>query len=73
MVKGVNDPTTLEALAVREAMALADDLGLHSILVASDCKIVVDDINQKSGASYGAIIHEIIEYYSSFTTCNFFS
>ena len=72
VIKGIHDPTALEALVVRESMALADDLGLNSIHVASDCKIVIDDIKQNSGASYCAIIHEIIEYSNSFSTCNFF-
>lgn len=26
---------------------------------------------RRSGAGYGAIIHEILEYSTSFTTCNF--
>ena len=69
--KHIHNPTILEVLAVREALAVAEDLYVQKIQVASDCKIVVDDINQKSGASYGAIIHEIIEYSSSFTSCTF--
>lgn len=71
VVRGISDHTTLEALAVRESMALAEDLNLHSMHAASDCKVVIEDIKQKSGSSYGAIIHEIIEYSSSFILCNF--
>ncbi|KAE8780855.1 F-box/WD-40 repeat-containing protein [Hordeum vulgare] len=43
---GTRNPPTLEALAIREALALAEDLNLQEIDVASDCKMVVDDIKQ---------------------------
>lgn len=55
----IADPQTLEALAVREALALSEDLYLRRIHVASDCKVVVDDIQKENASSYGAIIHEI--------------
>ncbi|XP_073363196.1 uncharacterized protein [Aegilops tauschii subsp. strangulata] len=58
--KGIGDAATLEALAVREALALAQDLNEPKIHIASDCKVVVDDIEHRSMTSYGAIIHEII-------------
>ena len=69
--RGISDPTTLEELAARESMVLAEDLNLQSIHVASDCKMAIEDIKRKSGAGYGAIIHEIIEYSSSFILYNF--
>ena len=68
---GTADPTTLEALAVREGQALADDLYERSIFVASDCKTVIDDIQKGSAASYGAIIREIVDRSSSFLICSF--
>lgn len=68
---GIHDPPTLEALAVREALALVEDLNLQQIHVASDCKLVVDNIKQNNMDTYEAIIHEIIEYDSSFNRCNF--
>ena len=49
----ISDPTTLGALAVREAMDLADDLYIQRIHVASDCKVVADDIQKRNMASYG--------------------
>lgn len=67
--RNISDPTTLEALAIREALALSDDLYIQRVHVASDCKVVVDDIKQGSSASYGAIIHEIIDYSSAFNFC----
>ena len=41
---GVDDATTLEALAVQESLPLADDLYENRISVASACKVVIDDI-----------------------------
>ena len=71
VIKGTNDPSTLEALAVREALALADDLNSCRIHVASDCKVVLDDIKNKTPAIYGAILHEIIDHSSTFISCTF--
>lgn len=65
------DPVTLEALAVGEELALADDLYVQWIHVASDFKVVVEDIKQESSTSYEAIIHEIIYHSSTFTIRNF--
>ena len=48
---GINEATTLKVLAIREAMALAEDLNLQSVHVASDCELVTEDIKQKSGAA----------------------
>lgn len=42
--KGILDPTTLEALAVRESMALTGDLNLQDIHVASHYKVIIDDM-----------------------------
>jgi hypothetical protein len=56
--KHINDPPTLEALAIQEALALAEDLNLQRIHVASDYKVVVDDIEQRRMTGYGAITHE---------------
>lgn len=50
-------------------MALLEDLYIQRIHVASDCKVMVNDINQVSLASYGAIIHEITEYSLAFIFC----
>ena len=69
--KYIVDPPTLEALAIREALALADDLYLRRIQVASDCKTVVQDLNKENLASYGAVIHEIVEHSLAFDFCNF--
>ena len=68
---GIFDPTTLDALVVREAQALADDLYERRIYIASYCKAVINDIKQRSAASHGAIIQEIIDRSSLFTSCFF--
>ncbi|OEL34892.1 hypothetical protein BAE44_0004089, partial [Dichanthelium oligosanthes] len=35
--KGITDPEALETMACREGLALANDLGLTKIKLASDC------------------------------------
>jgi hypothetical protein len=40
----ITDPATLESMACREALTLAEDLNLHRIVVALDCKEVVTAI-----------------------------
>ena len=59
VVEGVYDPPTLEAIACREALSLAEDLGIHQFTVASDCRQVVLDINRRARGVYGAVISEI--------------
>jgi hypothetical protein len=51
----IPDPPSLEALACREALALAEDLSL----VASDCRQVIDDISEDTGGQYASIVKEI--------------
>uniref|UniRef100_M8C5B6 Protein SRG1 n=1 Tax=Aegilops tauschii TaxID=37682 RepID=M8C5B6_AEGTA len=58
---GISDPASLEALACREALSLAQDLGLQHLQIASDCKHVVNHIRQGVGGSYGSVIREILE------------
>jgi hypothetical protein len=43
-IQGVSDPVTLEAMACREALALAQDLNLQRVTVATDCLSVVNDL-----------------------------
>jgi ribonuclease HI len=58
-IKGISDPTVLEALACREAMALAADLNLQRVTVATDCLAVVNNIKQDYAGSYSMIIEEV--------------
>ncbi|KAE8817621.1 F-box/WD-40 repeat-containing protein [Hordeum vulgare] len=66
----IYDRVALEALAVREAMALAEDVYVQKIQVASDCKTMVDDIKHRTHGKHGAIIVEIIERSHAFSACN---
>lgn len=69
MIGGVQDPATLEAIACREALALAADLHLQHFVIASDSK-QVRDINNGSRGSYKAIINEI-NLQATLFTCTF--
>lgn len=42
----ISDPTTLEALGVRESLALVDDFYIQRIRMVSDCKMAIDDTKQ---------------------------
>ena len=46
VVNEMTDPPCLQALARREAVALTENHNLRSIVVASDCLVVVKDIEQ---------------------------
>ena len=48
---GIIDSTLLEAFACREALALAEDLRIQMMHVASDSEEVVKDIKQGSGGN----------------------
>ena len=65
------DPTVLEAIAGREALTQAEDLGLQHLHVASDCKEVVNGIRDGTAGSFGGIIKEIQERKKAFISCNF--
>ena len=69
--RGITDPTTLEALACHEALALAIDLALSHVLVASDCQGVVHDIKNNTGGTYVSIVKEIMETSRTFHVCTF--
>ena len=59
VIHGINNVATLEAIACRDALFLAEDLMLHSFIVASDLQVVVKDIQNGSNASYCNIVIEI--------------
>ena len=67
---GVCDPATLEAIACREAISLAEDIQLQSFIISSDCKQVVEDIMNGSNGLHRAIINEIKSRSVPFS-CNF--
>ena len=49
----------LEALACREACALAIDVSVQRVRVASDCRNVIINLDQEAMGSYGHIVREI--------------
>jgi ribonuclease HI len=71
VVDGISDPGTLEAMACREAMALATDLNLQSFVVASDCAMVVNNLQENYGGSYSMITDEIKGWMKDFSTVVF--
>jgi hypothetical protein len=68
---GVTDAAILEALACREALALAEDLALDRVFVASDWKTDVNDIRDGTMSCYGSIITEIRARTTIFRKCTF--
>jgi hypothetical protein len=68
----ITDSAVLEALACREALALAVDLVWDShFMVASDCKQVVADIVEGTLGKYGAVVSEIKGRASNFLGSEF--
>ena len=70
-IQGVTEPATLEALACREALALASDLALSDFIVSTDCQGVADDIKHGTGGTYASIVKEISETSRDFHQCTF--
>jgi hypothetical protein len=68
---GITEPSVLETLVCREALALVEDLGLTRIYIASDGKSSVSDIATGSWGKYGAIISEIKDWSSTFQDFSF--
>jgi hypothetical protein len=52
---GITDPAILEAIACREALALAEDLAERGIYIASDCKSVLHDLRQGTIGKYSSV------------------
>ena len=46
VIPHITDPETLEAMACLEALALAEDCGIRSFVVALDCLNVVKNIRE---------------------------
>ena len=57
-MRGISDPTTMEALACRVAIALAIDLGSRHVQIASECVNVVKDIEEGSDGRYTVLLSE---------------
>ena len=59
VIQGIIDVATLEAMACREVLALAEDLMIQNVIIASDSKQVVNGIERGSSSTYGCIISQI--------------
>jgi ribonuclease HI len=56
---GVTHPGSLEAMACREALVLADDLQVGPCLIASDCLEVVQAMKSPNQGVYASVLKEI--------------
>ena len=63
----------LEAVACREALALAQDLQVQKVVVISDCKGLISDIHGGTGGVYLSVIKEISLTSSVFDSYSFIS
>jgi ribonuclease HI len=61
VIEGTKDPATLEAYACAESLSLAADLNIQKIVLATDCLVVVREINGGSKSCYATILLEIEE------------
>jgi hypothetical protein len=59
VIKGISDPTTLETMVCREALALARDLSLGHIQVVSDCLEVISSLVSENLGRFIVIMQEI--------------
>ena len=58
VLEGCADPETAEVVACREGLALASDLGLQTLRVASDCVNAVASIHDLGFGRVGPIVPE---------------
>jgi ribonuclease HI len=70
-LRGVTCPEVLEAMACREGLALATDLLLQQVRVASDCLNVIRSIDEEGRESYGHVIQEIKTWATEFQHVQF--
>ena len=66
-MEGVLDLETAEALTCREGLALANDLMVQKVQIATDCADVVKNMCGRGMSPHGHIIREIKAEMASFT------
>ena len=59
VMMGTFDPETMEVLALREGLALANNLSLSQVRMASDCANAVRSMVGSTSSVYGQIVKEI--------------
>ncbi|KAI4990010.1 hypothetical protein ZWY2020_038373 [Hordeum vulgare] len=70
VIGGLEDPVILETIAFRVALALADDLNITNVIIATDSKQTVADIKKGAKGRNSSIVHEI-SLITSLFHCNF--
>jgi ribonuclease HI len=68
---GATDPETLEVMACREGLAVAADLLLQHLCIASNCIIAVQSISGPGKGVYGYIVQEIKTRKEAFQSVKF--
>jgi hypothetical protein len=70
VIEGMTDLEVMESLACREGMALANDLLLQKVRMASDCHNVVCSFSEEAMGPYGHVIRDIRARLSEFQYFN---
>ena len=63
---GISDPETMEVLALREGLALINDLSLSRVRMASDYANAVRGMAGSTSGVYGQIVKELKEGAATF-------
>ena len=66
VMQGISDPETAEVMACREGLALASDLMLRKVRIATDCENAVRNMRGPGMGCHGHIIRELKEGMASF-------
>jgi hypothetical protein len=70
-ISDIGSFAALEALACREALALAQDLNVRSVCIATNCLEVANNIERPYFGEYGMVIQKIKETMSLFMAVSF--
>jgi ribonuclease HI len=71
VIHGMSNHGTLEAIACQEALALACDLSLNHIHVASDCLEVISSLEGANLGRFSAVLKEIKATTGEFASAKF--
>jgi ribonuclease HI len=71
VVKGIADPATLEAIACREALALAADLQVTRLRIATDCLEIINSLDDNYMGHFSSIMKEVKSRVASFAHVSF--
>jgi ribonuclease HI len=71
VIQGISHPATLEVLACREALALALDLQIARVRIASDCLEVINSLEGDYMGIFSSVIREIRSREEDFEALSF--